>query len=49
VCSTDRVEKLNLRTDGSRMKNVLKSSMAVVSSPMSRARSAGDDATISFI
>jgi hypothetical protein len=49
VCSTDRVEKLNLRTDGSRMKIVLKSSIAVVSSSRSRARSAGDDATISFI
>jgi hypothetical protein len=41
VCSTDRVEKLSLRTDGSRMKMVLKSSIPVVSPSTSSAGTAG--------
>jgi hypothetical protein len=35
VCRTDSVEKLNRRTEGSRMKIVVKSSIAVVRSSSS--------------
>jgi len=43
-----QAEKLSLRTEGSRMKIVLKSSITVVSSSTSRARSAGEDAMLTL-